>query len=738
MVCAAALSTTLLMIGPACGRGETSPKTEAPPREVAAVDKGAAPQGGGQAAVPTAPSRGPEHMVYSMIDNRLAAHALVEGYPVVVHGSAGFPKYLRFSRTKLGWDIRQKRDGKAVAVMGGSAGKVDVPVTAAQLGSIKKITFRVFNEGARRMGVRINGDQKRELPAELPAGWATVSVDVPDGLLRAGENEIVVFASKGAPMTVEWMQVGGTVRGDDAPKRFDPAAGAMVLPENDGVAFFAYVPENGRVVGDLATAGCEVRVTATGESGKTAEGSLVGRGSAVELGALAGQAVRIELAGAKCPSAHLTGAGIAVPGAAPSAKPAQAPAPKYVVFWVMDSLRADRISTFVPGARPEVPTFDELAKTSAVFLQSYVQGNESRVSHASMWSSLYPVKHAMLGAKDKLATKWTTIDEVANKAGLYTSGVSANGYVAIKWGFGEKWNAYANHIHESKGLKGEDILTAGLKTVEGKTEPWFLYVGTIDTHVSWRAKEPWMSKYAKAYSGKFQSTFSGQDAANAATGKLKLSDADKEHVRAIYDSNVSYQDKLLGDLLTKLTEWGIRDQTMIIITADHGDEQWEVGRVGHGASLRDSLVHVPLLVHYPPLVPAGKYMEGAEVVDIVPTVAEALGVAADKEWQGESLIGIAQGPRGGYPRLSMASMYEGSHAGRLAHWKVFGSGGKEDIYNLAKDPGETTDLEGKAPIGGRMVNDALWMLRAYNAEWNKALWGNAANTTDKFAAALGE
>lgn len=247
-----------------------------------------------------------------------------------------------------------------------------------------------------------------------------------------------------------------------------------------------------------------------------------------------------------------------------------------------------------------------------------------------------------------------------------------------------------------------------------------------------------MSKYAKAYSGKFQSTFSGQDAANAATGKLKLSDADKEHVRAIYDSNVSYQDKLLGDLLTKLTEWGIRDQTMIIITADHGDEQWEVGRVGHGASLRDSLVHVPLLVHYPPLVPAGKYMEGAEVVDIVPTVAEALGVAADKEWQGESLIGIAQGPRGGYPRLSMASMYEGSHAGRLAHWKVFGSGGKEDIYNLAKDPGETTDLEGKAPIGGRMVNDALWMLRAYNAEWNKALWGNAANTTDKFAAALGE
>ena len=191
----------------------------------------------------------------------------------------------------------------------------------------------------------------------------------------------------------------------------------------------------------------------------------------------------------------------------------------------------------------------------------------------------------MLKSKSKLAHKWTTIEEVARKAGMYTSGVSANGYADPRWGIGQKWNSFVNHIHERRGLKGKDVLNAALKTVEGKTKPWFLYIGTIDTHVSWRPKEPWISKYHPPYSGRFARRFSGEDAGRAAGGKLKLTPAEIKWVRALYDSNVSYQDDLLAQLLATLEKWGIAEKTMIIITADHGDEQWEDGRVGHGASL---------------------------------------------------------------------------------------------------------------------------------------------------------
>jgi arylsulfatase A-like enzyme len=220
---------------------------------------------------------------------------------------------------------------------------------------------------------------------------------------------------------------------------------------------------------------------------------------------------------------------------------------------------------------------------------------------------------------------------------------------------------------------------------------------------------------------------------------MKITERDKDRIRAIYDSNVSYQDDLLRQLWEKLTEWGIADKTMLVVTADHGDEQWEVGRVGHGGSLRESLVHVPLLIHYPPLFPAVRVEEGAEVIDILPTLADVTGVTADEEWQGESLVPLANGVGRGYPRMAMASQYEGAHTVRMGAWKLRVSGGnKPTLYNLVDNPDETEDVVDDAPIARRFLGDPLWMLRTYNLQWQKSRWGNAANATPQLAADLGE
>src|SRR5262249_41039496 len=143
-----------------------------------------------------------------------------------------------------------------------------------------------------------------------------------------------------------------------------------------------------------------------------------------------------------------------------------------------------------------------------------------------------------------------------------------------------------------------------------------------------------------------------------------LSDREKDHVRALYDSNVSYQDDLLGALIEKLQSWGVWDQTMLIVTADHGDEQWEDGRIGHGGSVPETLGHGPPLGPSPALFPARAIESGTEGIDLVPTIADALGVAADPEWQGMSLVPLANGQLG-YPLLATTSKYENAHAGRL-------------------------------------------------------------------------
>jgi arylsulfatase A-like enzyme len=678
-----------------------------------------------------------EHAVFSLVDNRLLAHVQHAGGIVIPAGSAGFAKYLRFRKTSMPFEIRQDRDGVKVARLAGTSGGVLVPLTEAQAQGDPMIRVRHYNEQPRRITVRVNG--KDVSTVEAAAGWSTSEVQVPNGRLEAGENDVTLFIAKGKPMDVDWIQVGGSAAPASTPQVYDAKQTMLRLGDGQQLAWYVMVPDEGMLVGDVVGAGCKVAVTATPDKGKPITGALEGRGGAVKLDALAGTPVRLQLAAEGCTGGGLANAVLAVPGEAPAVETGDKP--EYIVFWIMDSLRADRVPTFVTGARPETPFFDELAKTSTIFANAYVQGNESRVSHASIWSSLYPVKHDMLSSKAKLAEKWVTLDEVMDEAGKFTSGVSGNGYVVEKWGFGDAWDRYRNHIHEGGGLNGEDILGKAIASVEDKLEsPFFLYIGTIDTHVSWRAKEPWLSKYdTEPYSGPFKTVASGRDMGKVAGGKMKITERDKDRIRAIYDSNVSYQDDLLRQLWEKLTEWGIADKTMLVVTADHGDEQWEVGRVGHGGSLRESLVHVPLLIHYPPLFPAVRVEEGAEVIDILPTLADVTGVTADEEWQGESLVPLANGVGRGYPRMAMASQYEGAHTVRMGAWKLRVSGGnKPTLYNLVDNPDETEDVVDDAPIARRFLGDPLWMLRTYNLQWQKSRWGNAANATPQLAADLGE
>lgn len=700
-----------------------------------------APPDASKPAEPRAPvraRRSPERAVYSLADNRLSAHLVRGGGLVVPAGSAGAAKYLRWEKDKQPVELRRDRDGVRVARPTGKSVALHVPLTAEQVAGEPRLRLRAHGERAVATTVRVNGTALDAV--ELPAGWTTAELAVPAGALRAGENVVELAVGKGAVHELAWVQVGGDAFGDALSPSWDAAAGALVLPERGGVIHYVMVPDGAHVIGDVAGAACSVAVRATPTEGAPVTGTLRGATEHVDLSALAGKAVRLELTAAGCPTAQLTSAAITIPGAEPTVT--RGAKPRYLILWIMDALRADRVRLFNPKARPEVPVFEELAGSSAVFVHNYVQGNESRASHGSIWTGTYPVVHGFLSARGGIATKWLTIDELMKSAGLYTSGVSANGYITIKRGFGTVWNQYVNLIHEGGGLSGEWILDKALGTVERrKDDPWFLYIGTIDTHATWRAKEPWLSKYDPApYSGRWVKSVPATDMAEVNAGKLAVLERDIVRIRAMYDANVSYTDQVLGELLARLDAWGIRDQTMIVITADHGDELFErKGVVGHAKSLRETLVHVPLIIHYPPLFPAGSIPEGTEVVDIVPTVADAFGLEWNDQWQGESLLPLANGVGAGYPRMSMASQFEHTHAGRIGRWKLVAKGsGAEQLFDLEADPLERDDVRDRAGIEYRLVADPLWLLRAHNRGWTKRTWGNAANTRAGFPEAMGE
>ncbi|MEJ7604329.1 MAG: sulfatase-like hydrolase/transferase, partial [Kofleriaceae bacterium] len=556
-----------------------------------------------------AASRGPERAVYSLVDNRLSAHLSRGGGLVVSGATAGFAKYMRFGNqmkgNKKAWDLRQTEGEAKVARLTGKNGSVFVPLTAAQASGERVVRIRAHAKDGGTISMRVN--ENKDINGQLGSGWSTVELAVPSGQLVDGENALQLF-TKSSGIGVAWIQVGGkTALAETADLSFyDPAQKALTIPQGGQMSWYVMVPDKGKLTADLGDGACTVDVQATAEDGANVDGKLVGAGSAVDLSSLAGKAVRLDLGTSGCAKAALANAALVVPGTPPAIKRGEAP--KFVLFVIMDSLRADRVRAFNPKARADAPNFDKLAESGTLFTHHFVQGNESQVSHASMWTSMYLAKHKASQMPDRMPERYTTIDDVAKKVGMFAAGASANGYIRPERGFGTAWNKYANHITEKKGLKGADVVEAGLGFITPKKDqPWLLYLGLIDTHVTWRAKQPWMDKYDGGYTGRFKDSF-GDDGPN---GFAKdLTDREKDHVRALYDSNVSYQDDLLGKLREKLEGWGIWDQTMVIVTADHGDEQWEDGRVGHAGSQKQTLIHVPLLIHYPPMFPAAKIRSG--------------------------------------------------------------------------------------------------------------------------------
>jgi arylsulfatase A-like enzyme len=327
------------------------------------------------------------------------------------------------------------------------------------------------------------------------------------------------------------------------------------------------------------------------------------------------------------------------------------------------------------------------------------------------------------------------------KAGFFTAGISANGWIANRWGFGLGWDYFHNHIEdEDSGVLGEMVWADAKNAIDKHAQdPFFLYMGMVDTHVPWRIHEPWFSKYDPApYDGQFKTMMDDDEEDAVIAGKLGITDREKTRVQAFYDSDVSYQDDLIGKVRDQLIAWGDGADTMLVLVADHGDELWENGLLGHGGSLHEALVHVPMAILYPPLFPPGvRVDEGVDAVDLLPTLEDAVGVSQPADQQGQSLIPLAQGVGRGYPRPSFTSMYEDSHAMRIGDFKIVEtSSGGIHVYDEVNDRLEREDLATTRPLETRFLTDAMSLFLLHQRDWKKSKWGVASNHSAQLAADL--
>ncbi len=693
-------------------------------------------------------SLGQWHAVYSLIDNRLLAHLVKEGGLFIPAGSPGFSKYLSFGRPWKTWTINEKLDGKAVAVAKMGITMLSFPMTAAQARESKWISLQLKSPTAQQLTILMN--KKKVGSLKLAAGWQGASAAIPNDTLKAGENVLELrWGGKGnlgansGCAAVEWIHWGSKPLQQKELATTPMVRGALHLPRGGGLDYYLY-PDKGSRLSVKARPGAtdslcqlDLRVFVQQRSRLSKALSFPppapGRDARVlvDLDPIAGEIGRLELraVGPQCRSLELDEANIVLPGAPPVVRSGKKPT--NILFWLIDNVRADRYTAINPRTRVKTPVFDQLARTGTLYANAYIQGTESRVSHASIWTGLYPKQARLLAPKAKLSQSWVTLPEAMQKSGLLTAAWVANGFISEFWGFAQGFKLFRNTLHDGGGLTGKDLADHAIKFIEEKgKEPFYLYIGTIDPHVSWRGRQPWLQMYyPRPYNGPFQKNVFGKDVEKMASRKRQVSQEDRERIEAIYDSTVSYNDAQLGRVIKALEQKGIRDQTLIVITADHGEEFWDYGRIGHGHTCRQTLVGVPLLINYPPLFGQGvRVEEGVDVLSVMPTLLDALGQKQPPRVQGESLLALAQGIGRGYPRPSFATQYELAHTLRVGRWKIrVGGSGVPVLYDLQSREKEEKDLAQAHPTETRLLTDALSTFLLYQDRWRALRWGVATN-----------
>jgi arylsulfatase A-like enzyme len=361
-----------------------------------------------------------------------------------------------------------------------------------------------------------------------------------------------------------------------------------------------------------------------------------------------------------------------------------------------------------------------------VFDRALAPENWTKPSVASILSGVYPTTHKTQDDRSKLPSSVVIAPEHFQKLGFETAGFVANGYVSRKFGFKRGWDTWTNYVRESKRNRAEYVVDDAIAWLESrpKEKPFFLYVHTIDPHVPYIPPRKYWTLYDNGpYNGPVQPVQTAKLLEKVKSGKLTLSDRDTSRLEALYDGEITYHDDQIVRLHDALKRMGLLDDTLIIVTSDHGEEFFEHGKVGHGHSLYEELLHVPLLVRLPEAQEGKGVHSNAEVslVDILPTACEILGVECPEGIEGNTLVPLLKGKElDRFPSVSFSNFLGVQRAVRMGPFKAIYKAHMPSVYNLATDPKETQNISRAQAVVLSGLRDALGkqMGRFINSEVN--------------------
>jgi len=396
-----------------------------------------------------------------------------------------------------------------------------------------------------------------------------------------------------------------------------------------------------------------------------------------------------------------------------------------VLLVTIDTLRADRLSSY-GYERPTSPYLDELAAAGVRFDRAYATSSWTAPSVASLMTSLEPEVHGIeRGHLDQgvIVKQAVLPDDVAlwpellRADGYRTYGVTANTHLYGRFGFDQGFDRYecvgfvdAPAVVRTVGAWRDEIV--------GGEGPWFLWVHLLDPHGQYRPRKPWIGRFSPGYRpiwSRMRRVIIPDEYRDL--GVTRGTPA-FEVVNALYDSEIAYTDAAIRQIAAQV---GLSDDDLVVVTSDHGEEFLDHDRFGHGTTLYEEVIRVPLIVRLPGAAHAGTVVDApVSLVDVLPTVLDVLGAPAPAQLQGASLLPAIEGrdtaervvvtSLARFKTLETDSVTQGS-------WKYIEhrhEPGRRMLFDVVADPGEARDLLASEPERAAELAAILAAHRASN------------------------
>jgi len=559
--------------------------------------------------------------------------------------------------------------------------------------------------------VEVNGVRCRRARTTDPGSLQFV---VPAALQRPGRNVLTLRRPGGGPRyAAQGSPVVGRLelrRKAKAPQ-VEAVGNRLVLPGATGITFYLRAPAKARLEFAVEPGSAPVRATLLADD--TAPGTLAtavaGSRSEVALSVPVGRPIGIRFesddrAVVIAPAVLGRERTTHRPGPAP----AEAAKRPNVLLYVLDTLRADRLGCYGYTPTPS-PHLDRFAADGILFRDATAQAPWTRPSVASILTGQLPAAHGAVTLRDGLRGDIPTLAERFRAAGYETAGFVTNINVAAPFGFDRGFDRY-DYLPEAPATPGvhvpaSQMHAAALVWLDGRaaTRPFLLYLHATDTHSPYWPNAASLRRFLDPPPPAAEIEALEQRLARAPD---RLSTEEVRTLSALYLAEIAQWDEAFGRLWEALRARGADADTVVVFTADHGEEFRDHGGLEHGHTLYQEQVHVPLVIRLPGGRGGGQVVDGlVRSVDLFPTLLAMGALPPEAFVPGRAILSSS----GAVPDAGMEDAIASTQFTRrqveaivIPPWKIIvpppGSPRAAEVYDLARDPAESRDLSAEHPV----------------------------------------